>query len=171
MKQLPETRNESIEVHAWSTPHIGGEYGLRLTLNLKTDEYSARYADSVGARVTVHSRRQIPRPDAYGVDVAPGVETHIGVRVTRVTRLPAPYESNCLSEFPTAYAPFAPVDNEYSEDNCRTACVAVHVLRECQCYLSYDIQRFATPPQGLERPQCTNVTGTARWTSAFFYDL
>ena len=38
---------------------LGISYGLRLTLDLQTDSYSGMTADSVGARVIVHGRKQV----------------------------------------------------------------------------------------------------------------
>ena len=107
--------------------------------------------------MTVHSRKQVPRPDAYGVDFAAGQETAIGVKLTSISRLAAPYKSGCLRSFPARFAPFAPMDNEYSEDNCRGACVAAAVLAECNCYLSYDIQRFLVTPTGNISRTCTSM--------------
>ena len=72
----------------------------------------------------------------------PGQKTAIGIRLTKVNRLAAPFTSNCYDDFPDDYAPFAPMDNAYSEDNCNLACEGYHAHDRCNCYERYDVEMF-----------------------------
>ena len=42
---------------------MGSNYGLRLTLDLKIDNYQGEFAPRVGARVTVHHPATVPHPE------------------------------------------------------------------------------------------------------------
>ena len=83
------------------------------------------------------------RPESQGIDVTPGLETHIAVRLTQVERLQYPYRSNCTKDFPSDYADFAPMNNVYSEENCLVACRRMRIYDACECYESFDIERYA----------------------------
>ena len=87
--------------------------------------------------------------------MSPGTETNIAVGVTQVSRLPHPYKSDCTSDFPEEYADYAPMNNEYSEANCRFACRVYHIYEACQCYETFGIQRFANVNASL---RMTNVS-------------
>jgi hypothetical protein len=82
---------------------LGSNYGLRLTLDLQTDNYEGEFASRVGARVTVHHPATVPHPEITGFTVMPGTETAVGIRATSVHRMLAPFVSNCSKDFPAAY--------------------------------------------------------------------
>ena len=54
--------------------------GLRLTLNVESEEYIGMFSPSVGARITIHPRKEKPFPDYNGFNVAPGFETNVAVK-------------------------------------------------------------------------------------------
>ncbi len=53
--------------------------GLRLTLNVESEEYIGMFSPSVGARITIHPRKEKPFPDYKGFNVAPGFETNVAL--------------------------------------------------------------------------------------------
>ncbi len=87
-------------LYPWATRYQGSNYGLRLTLDLQTDNYEGELASRVGARVAVHHPATVPHPEITGFTVMPGMETAVGIKATSVQRMPDPYPSNCSSDFP-----------------------------------------------------------------------
>jgi hypothetical protein len=90
----------TVGLYPWATRYQGSNYGLRLTLDLKTDNYEGELASRVGARVTVHHPATVPHPEITGFTVMPGTETAVGIRATSVHRMLAPFVSNCSNDFP-----------------------------------------------------------------------
>jgi hypothetical protein len=54
--------------------------GLKLILNVETEEYLSSFTPDVGVRVVVHPNSMIPFPEDTGVNIPPGYTTAIGVR-------------------------------------------------------------------------------------------
>jgi hypothetical protein len=90
----------NADLYPWETRYLGSNYGLRLTLDLKIDNYEGDVAPRVGARVTVHHPATVPHPEINGFTVMPGTETAVGIKMTSVHRMPAPFVSNCSDDFP-----------------------------------------------------------------------
>ncbi|XP_014669620.1 PREDICTED: amiloride-sensitive sodium channel subunit gamma-like [Priapulus caudatus] len=72
----------------------GSLHGLSLTLYIEQDEYIGRYAQSAGVVMSLHPANTHGFPEQYGIDLAPGLETSVGLHVKKVFRLSHPY-GNC----------------------------------------------------------------------------
>lgn len=57
---------------------IGIRYGLKLVLNIEQDTHPT-FDGRTGVKVIIHERNDIPRPNLYGISVAPGQNVDIGI--------------------------------------------------------------------------------------------
>lgn len=55
--------------------------GLRLNLNIETNEYVADYMDAFGLRLVIHEPGTFPFPEEEGFTLNPRYETTIGMRL------------------------------------------------------------------------------------------
>ena len=69
----------------------------------------------MSVRVVLHDSRALPLPNDDGVNAAVSELTSIAVRVRQVSRLEAPYKSNCTNEFPAAYKYVAWRSSNYAQ--------------------------------------------------------
>jgi len=97
--QLTNTVNNA-SLSPWTTRYLGSNYGMRLTLDLQTDNYEGEFASRVGARVTLHHSATVPHPEITGFTITPGMETAVGIQATSVHRMLDPYLFNCSGDFP-----------------------------------------------------------------------
>ena len=138
--------------YPWRTREIGATHGLRLTLDLHVDDYLGMAASDVGAKLVIHDGREYGSPLEDGFTIRAGQRTLVAVKMTRFERLPAPYETNCIGEFPVLYRNFSTPNVRYTVDECLSACERRQVWLECGCYEYYNIV-------GMER--FVNNTSTA----------
>lgn len=54
--------------------------GLKLNLNIESNEYVPEISQAAGARIVIHPQGEMPFPDEEGVNLVPGFSTAIGVR-------------------------------------------------------------------------------------------
>ena len=57
--------------------------GLRVTLNVDTNNYASLLTPDVGVRVLVHPPDQLPFPEERGFSVVPGFSTAVGISRVR----------------------------------------------------------------------------------------
>lgn len=104
------------------TRRYGDEYGLRVALNIKHDEYVGLLGDRPGVKYIVHDPHERPLPE-QNARVAPagrtlfpfhveqisimGEYTTVGIEPRTILRLPPPYESRCMSALPNEYFNYA----------------------------------------------------------------
>ncbi|GIY66920.1 acid-sensing ion channel 4-B [Caerostris darwini] len=105
---------------------VGTGGGLELILDVKPNEY-VPISHTVGMRIVIHNRKDIPDPETNGINVFPGYETHVSLSQVIIKRLPAPYKDECIS-----YA-----DNQgrfmESQTRCMQACIQEYNYRQCGC--------------------------------------
>jgi hypothetical protein len=66
----------------------------------------------------LHHPTQPEYPESVGFNAPAGRETSVLVRTTQTNRLPAPFQTNCSTEFPLDYRPFKDPFVEYSAQEC-----------------------------------------------------
>ena len=118
------------------------------------DEYIGLSTDSIGARVVVHSPRQLAEPAKNGFNIRPGLLTSVAVKMLRFNRLEAPFETNCSMDFPLLYAEFAVPQVHYSVEECQNACIRREIWIQCKCYEFYNIVKYL-PMKHLFNPEET----------------
>ena len=89
-----------------------------------------------GIHVVIEDRDKSPSILSNGISVQPGAETNIGLKKTTISRLKAPFDSDCKSSylmeefkqnsFLTLF--------EYSSKNCKSWCYIEKILEECSCF-------------------------------------
>ena len=89
-----------------------------------------------GINVVIEDRDKSPSILSNGISVQPGAETNIGLKKTTISRLKAPFDSDCKSRylmeefkqnsFLTLF--------EYSSKNCKSWCYIEKILEECNCF-------------------------------------
>lgn len=88
-----------------------------------------------GFLVMIHDRFRSPDPNSDGVFIAVGMTTYLGLSMTRVNLLKAPFPSNCHTSWPKGepYNVFLTKDDMYSEQGCRKICVNYYIMKDCKC--------------------------------------
>ncbi|CAG0920530.1 unnamed protein product [Notodromas monacha] len=109
----------------YTTSHYGATNGLKLILNVESEEYLSSFTPDVGVRVVVHSNNQIPFPEDSGIDIAPGYTTAIGVKKKVINRASYPYGVCHGSEWD--------YNGDYSKIACDKACIEFQVRTVCKC--------------------------------------
>ena len=70
--------------------------GLSIELYLDQRNYMLnKLSKKAGARMVLHGPGEPPLPDEYGMDLRPNTASSIAVQLTNITRLEAPFISNC----------------------------------------------------------------------------
>ena len=76
----------------------GTSYGLSIEIFLDQTNYMLnKLSKKAGARIVIHDPANPPLPDEYGMDLRPNTASSIAVQLTNITRLEAPFISNCTS--------------------------------------------------------------------------
>lgn len=105
----------------------GIEYGLKLILSVDP----ANVAETSGVKVIVHQRRDIARPNLYGIGIPPGRSALIGIR--KQIEIDQTRESMCTKGFPLKFLP----NRVYSQFACRENAIVEHVVQSdaCSCVI------------------------------------
>ncbi|KAK7073350.1 hypothetical protein SK128_014299 [Halocaridina rubra] len=126
-----EYKNETLSTPISSKPKetasFGPANGLRLTLNIAYEQYIALLSPDIGARVIVHSPRQLPFPEDEGFNVAPGRSISIAIQRKNIKRVGHPH-GNCRSQTGSK------IFREYSAIRCKKLCLENVFWRLCGCY-------------------------------------
>uniref|UniRef100_A0A914XEE3 Uncharacterized protein n=1 Tax=Plectus sambesii TaxID=2011161 RepID=A0A914XEE3_9BILA len=103
--------------------------GLRMLLYVNATEYLPT-TEAVGVRLTIHDKDDFPFPDTFGYSAPTGYVSSFGMKLRRMSRLPAPY-GDCVIDGKTSEYIFQ--DYRYSTEGCYRSCFQDLVLRECNC--------------------------------------
>ncbi|XP_038055166.1 acid-sensing ion channel 2-like [Patiria miniata] len=107
--------------------HRGSRFGLRLRLNVETDQYMPGPRDSVGVKVSLHHQDDIPKGMAkdLGFALSPGTYNLAEVSMSKIKNQPHPY-GKCGSK------QLKHVEM-YSVMACILDCQADYVIKMCRC--------------------------------------
>ena len=106
----------------------GIRYGLKLVLNIHQEKRPSFNGKS-GVKIVVHDRKDIARPNLYGIAVPPGYAIDIGVH-REITR-DETSEAECIDGMDL---PFFPSDKyDYSQFACRENAVAENTAKSSKC--------------------------------------
>ena len=72
---------------------------------------------------------------AETMPIAPGTSTYIGLTEKTVSRLPAPYKSNCTYRQPEDMNEGLPIQQAYSGTFCKAICYRMLFEKHCNCTL------------------------------------
>ncbi|KAK2144648.1 hypothetical protein LSH36_740g01072 [Paralvinella palmiformis] len=107
----------------WRT---GAEGGLRLLLNVEQYEYMPGPNQGAGVRIHIHDQQEVPLMKDFGLAVAPGTHSLIGMTMNKVNNLPRPYgvcdDSRNMNYFKL-----------YTKINCIEECRWRHLESHCDC--------------------------------------
>lgn len=116
--------------------HLFSFKGLELVLNLEVSEYLPGTAQ-IGALVMVHA------PDEFGISaseaifVGPEKVSYIGLKMTRITRLPSPYPEHCIDHWPEALTGSLTRNSSYTQQACLKICLQRTIQMKCQCQSAF----------------------------------
>ena len=128
----------------------GVDHGLELVLNLEANEYLPGSAQT-GALILIHTSEDFATTVGEAVFVAPLRTTYIGMKKTKITRLPSPYPEHCVDDWPAAMN-ISEADQglTYSQQVCLKICLQQSIDRNCKC-------------QSATLPQLKNTNETIRF--------
>ncbi|KAI1725988.1 amiloride-sensitive sodium channel domain-containing protein [Ditylenchus destructor] len=139
-----------------SSVKAGPMYGLRMLVYCDAAEYMPT-TEATGVRLTIHDKEDFPFPDTFGYSAPTGFVSSFGLKLRKMSRLPAPY-GDCVWDGKN-YSSYIYQEHEYSVEGCFRSCFQQRVLRECRC----GDPRFPVP-QG--QTHCHVAYSPARWPSS-----
>lgn len=106
----------------------GNSNSLHVVFNIDTREYLHDFSSAYGVRMVLHETDTHPLPDEEGITLSNRYETHVGIRMTKMSRLGGKY-GKCTSgdSFTKQYG------TRYTVPICYAVCEAENVLRSCGC--------------------------------------
>uniref|UniRef100_A0AC34PWH4 Uncharacterized protein n=1 Tax=Panagrolaimus sp. JU765 TaxID=591449 RepID=A0AC34PWH4_9BILA len=107
----------------------GPMYGLRMLVYVNASDYMPT-TEAIGVRLTIHDKEDFPFPDTSGYSAPTGYISSFGLRLRKMSRLPAPY-GDCVPDGKTA--DYIYQDYEYSVEGCYRSCFQQLVLKDCHC--------------------------------------
>lgn len=126
--------NWGMTEKALPSANPGVEFGLKLILDLRQEDYVPFLTSTAGARLLLHEQRSYPFVKEEGIYAMSGTETSIGVLVDKLERKGKPY-SQC-----TVNGSDVPIQNLYSGYNttysiqaCIRSCFQEHMIQNCSC--------------------------------------
>ncbi|KAK6765984.1 hypothetical protein RB195_025725 [Necator americanus] len=118
--------NRSVQL---TSIRAGPMYGLRMLVYVNASDYMPT-TEATGVRLTIHDKEEFPFPDTFGYSAPTGYVSSFGLRLRKMTRLPAPY-GDCVPDGKTA--DYIYKNYEYSVEGCYRSCFQQLVLKECKC--------------------------------------
>ncbi|CEF63897.1 Na+ channel, amiloride-sensitive family and Degenerin family-containing protein [Strongyloides ratti] len=107
----------------------GPMYGLRMLVYVNASEYMPT-TEATGVRLTIHDKEDFPFPDTFGYSAPTGYISSFGLRLRKMTRLPAPY-GDCIQDGKTK--DYIYDEYEYTVEGCYRSCFQQLVLKDCLC--------------------------------------
>ncbi|KAM9326258.1 epithelial sodium channel subunit alpha [Gastrophryne carolinensis] len=131
------------ESDTWTSSMPGMKNGLTLVLRTEQHDYLPLLSSTAGARVLVHGHKEPAFMDDGGFNIQPGVETSIGMKEEKISRLGGDY-SDC-SEDGSDIDVKNLFNSEYTRQVCVRSCFQAEMVRQCGCaYAFYPL------PEGAE---------------------
>ena len=87
---------------------------------------------SLGSLVVVHAPNMSPSM-SNGILVHPNAEVNVAVTRSVIKRLPYPYSSNCIDDYPSHLKRFTQTGLSYNIDKCLNICYRQLIRRHCNC--------------------------------------
>ena len=89
-----------------------------------------------GIHLVIEDREKSPSILSNGISVKPGSETNIGLKISTISRLEAPFASKCMRSYlfdalkHNTFLSFF----DYSAKNCKSWCHIGRILKVCNCF-------------------------------------
>ncbi|KAI6177484.1 hypothetical protein M3Y97_00912700 [Aphelenchoides bicaudatus] len=112
-----------------SSVRAGPMYGLRILVYVNASDYMPT-TEATGVRLTIHDKEEFPFPDTFGFSAPTGFVSSFGLRMRRMTRLPAPF-GNCVPDAKSE--DYIYHNYVYSVEGCYRSCFQQMVLKACNC--------------------------------------
>ncbi|EYB98347.1 hypothetical protein Y032_0132g1732 [Ancylostoma ceylanicum] len=112
-----------------SSLRAGPMYGLRVMLFVNASDYLPT-SEAVGVRLTIHDKDEFPFPDTFGYSAPTGYISSFGMRMKKMSRLPAPY-GDCIAEGATSNYVYK--GYTYSTEGCYRTCFQQLIIDRCGC--------------------------------------
>ncbi|XP_072040066.1 acid-sensing ion channel 1C-like isoform X2 [Amphiura filiformis] len=104
----------------------GYEHGLFLRLNLEQYDYYYGERKGAGFKILVHAQGEYPFVKQLGFSIAPGFESLVGLKYTKLINLPRPYLTECKNS--------GRIDKyKYTVETCESLCAVEYLNRSCGC--------------------------------------
>uniref|UniRef100_A0A915D8L0 Degenerin mec-4/10 cytosolic domain-containing protein n=1 Tax=Ditylenchus dipsaci TaxID=166011 RepID=A0A915D8L0_9BILA len=107
----------------------GPMYGLRILVYCSARDYMPT-TEATGIRLTIHDKEVYPFPDTFGYSAPTGFVSSFGLKLRKMSRLPAPY-GDCLWD--GRNESYIYQDYEYTVEGCYRSCFQERALKECKC--------------------------------------
>ncbi|PAV73177.1 hypothetical protein WR25_14292 [Diploscapter pachys] len=108
----------------------GPMYGLRVMLFINTTDYLPT-SEAVGVRLTIHDKEEFPFPDTFGYSAPTGYISSFGIRMQKLSRLPAPY-GDCIPDGAET-SHYIYKNYSYSTEGCYRTCFQELIIDRCNC--------------------------------------
>ncbi|KAK6751236.1 hypothetical protein RB195_002922 [Necator americanus] len=112
-----------------SSLRAGPMYGLRVMLFVNASDYLPT-SEAVGVRLTIHDKDEFPFPDTFGYSAPTGYISSFGMRMKKMSRLPAPY-GDCVAQGATSNYVYK--GYTYSTEGCYRTCFQQLIIDRCGC--------------------------------------
>ena len=88
-----------------------------------------------GIHIVIEDSKKSPSIISNGISVQPGTETNIGLKMSKISRLKAPFESSCLESYESDRINVTFLNKfEYSSKNCKSWCYIILIITFCRCF-------------------------------------
>ncbi|CAF1148218.1 unnamed protein product [Adineta ricciae] len=130
--QSPRINNNSI--HYNNENGYSGE--LHLDLYIHSQQYVPHLSEAISLVAMVHDNTQLPRVEAFGIQLAPGRKHRLGYYKRQNTFLPSPY-TTCADQITprlqTFYDQFSEANYGYSQQLCYDVAIQAYTYQQCGC--------------------------------------
>ncbi|XP_062617799.1 amiloride-sensitive sodium channel subunit alpha-like [Saccostrea cucullata] len=126
----------TIQSTTFVSKNPGPSSGLTLIFYTENEEFLTGISQGYGMRLQIHDVGSFPMPAQEGIYISSSFETHIGLRLTDITRITPPHR---YCEDGNDFKAKNKV--EYSRSVCRIFCEQSAMLSECTCY-SHEYKEF-----------------------------
>ncbi|XP_061169102.1 amiloride-sensitive sodium channel subunit alpha-like isoform X2 [Saccostrea echinata] len=126
----------TIQSTTFVSKNPGPSSGLTLIFYTENEEFLQGISQGYGMRLQIHDVGSFPMPAQEGIFISSSFETHVGLRLTDITRITPPHRK-CEDGINFK----AKNKIEYSRSVCRIFCEQSAMLSECSCY-SHEYKEF-----------------------------
>ncbi|XP_053306405.1 amiloride-sensitive sodium channel subunit alpha [Spea bombifrons] len=127
--------NTSSPNNAWSSSLPGVKNGLTLVLRTVQYDYIPLLSSVAGARILVHGQSETAFMDDRGFNIQPGMETSIGMKMEKVSRLGDVY-SDCSEDGSDVDVKIL-YDGVYTQQVCVRSCFQAQMVKRCRCAYAF----------------------------------
>ncbi|ESP05674.1 hypothetical protein LOTGIDRAFT_228153 [Lottia gigantea] len=117
----------TLQSRFFKSRRSGPNKGLELMLFLENYDYIDGVTSGTGAQILIHDQDEYPDPYDKGIALPTAMESHIGLRMVRISRMGKPFG---LCNDSTSFQSYG---LKYSRTICQDVCEANRIIDVCNC--------------------------------------